>query len=80
MVRNELIAFVGVRKRLGGAVIEEDIGVIAIGIDLRVVINRSIARRVIFGHLNTKLARKTVRKLVPYLCEQESRMRATARW
>ena len=68
-----------VRKRFEGGVIKEHIIVIAVYIGLRIVIDRNIARRVILGHLNAKLAWKTVRKLTTYLCERESRIRATVR-
>ena len=63
----------GVRERLDGVVIEEQVVRIAVRIDLGVGINRAIARRAVFGHLNAQLARKIVCESNAYLWELETR-------
>ena len=63
----------GVRERLDGVVIEEQVVRIAVRIDLGVGINHAIARRAVFGHLNAQLARKIVCESNAYLWELETR-------
>ena len=60
-------------------ILESKLG-ITVRIDLGAGIHRAIARRAVFGHLNAQLAWEIVREWNNYLCDPETRMRATAKW